>query len=76
MKLHLVLHGLFAGVVRKEDPGYIELWIPSFPDHSYQWEEWGVSRPTVSMSGGGKNHDTLGSGLIGGTASLEPEVVL
>jgi hypothetical protein len=65
LKLNLVLHGLFAGIVR--DKNTIELWVPSFEDHKYEWQEW--KRPPLAMTGGGHRHDL--SGITGDDASLQ-----
>ena len=68
-RLNLVLHGLFVGIV--PDDQHIELWVPYFAAHQYEWEHWG--QPRLTMTGGGTVHNLQGvSGSAGSVGQLQP----
>lgn len=76
-KLNLIVRGLFVGVV--DHPEHMELWIPNFSDHKYEWEGWGT--PIGGENGpmavtAGVVHEL--KGLIGGPVpsveDLQPSV--
>lgn len=76
-KLNLIVRGLFVGVV--DHPDHMELWIPNFSDHKYEWEGWGTpiggENGPVALTAG-VVHEL--KGIIGGSVpsieDLQPTV--